>query len=154
VGRDNESMKICAVRIVLSEGERKVLTSRARRARGEQRDVLRARIVLAAAAGRSNAAIADRLAVTDDTVRKWRGRFIVQRLAGLQDRPRSGRPRTFPAVVAVEVKAMACALPAETGVPLARWSCAELAAEAVKRAVVESVSPSTVRRRRPTGRPQ
>ncbi len=78
--------------------------------------------------------------------RKWRGRFVVQRLVGLQDRPRSGRPRTFPAVVAVEVKAMACALPAETGVPLARWSCAELAAEGVKRAVVESVSPSTVRR--------
>jgi DNA-binding NarL/FixJ family response regulator len=70
VGRDNENMKICAVRIVLSEGELKVLTSRARRARGEQRDVLRARIVLAAAAGRSNAAIADRLAVTEDTVRK------------------------------------------------------------------------------------
>jgi hypothetical protein len=41
---------------------------------------------------------------------------------------------------------MACALPAETGMPLARWSCAELAAEAVNRAVVESVSPSTVRR--------
>lgn len=77
MGRDNENMKICAVRIVLSEGELKVLTSRARRARGEQRDVLRARIVLAAAAGRSNAAIADRLAVTEDTVRK----FVVQRLA-------------------------------------------------------------------------
>jgi transposase len=108
--------------------------------------VLRARIVLAAAEGLSNAAIADRLAVTVDTVRKWRGRFAVQRLAGLEDRSRSGRPRTFPAVAAVEVKAMACALPAETGVPLARWSCAELAAEAVNRSVVESVSPSTVRR--------
>jgi transposase len=136
----------CAVPIALTGGERKVLTARARRARGEQRDVLRARIVLAAADGLSNAAIADRLAVTVDTVRKWRGRFAVQRLAGLEDRPRSGRPHTFPAVAAVEVKAMACALPAETGVPLARWSCAELAAEAVNRAVVESVSPSTVRR--------
>ncbi len=41
---------------------------------------------------------------------------------------------------------MACALPAETGVPLARWSCAELATEAVKRAVVPAVSASTVRR--------
>jgi transposase len=108
--------------------------------------VLRARIVLAAAQGQSNAAIADRLAVTVDTVRRWRGRFAAQRLAGLEDRPRSGRPRTFPAVAAAEVKAMACALPAETGVPLARWSCAELNTEAVKRAVVESVSASTVRR--------
>jgi len=135
-----------AVQIVLTSGERKVLMARARRARGEQRDVLRARIVLAAADGDSNAAIADHLAVTDDTVRKWRGRFAAERLAGLQDRARSGRPRTFPAVAAAEVKAMACALPAETGVPLARWSCTELAAEAVKRAVVEAVSASTVRR--------
>jgi len=108
--------------------------------------VLRARIVLAAADGLSNAAVAHRLRITVDTVRKWRGRFAVERLRGLDDRARSGRPRTFPAVAAAEVKAMACALPAETGVPLARWSCAELAAEAVKRAVLESVSASTVRR--------
>ena len=135
-----------AVPIVLTSAERQVLTARARQATGEQRDVLRARIVLAATDGRSNAAIADHLAITVDTVRKWRGRFAVQRLAGLQDQPRSGRPRTFADVAAAEVKAMACALPAETGVPLARWSCAELAAEAVTRQVVEAVSASTVRR--------
>ncbi len=41
---------------------------------------------------------------------------------------------------------MACALPAETGVPLARWSSTELAAEAVTRGVVDTVSASTVRR--------
>ena len=145
--RDNKIMHVCsAVPIVLTAGERQVLKARACRARGEQRDVLRARIVLAAADGQANAVIADRLAVTDDTVRKWRGRFATERLAGLQDRPRSGRPRTFAAVAVAEVKAMACALPAETGVPLARWSCAELAAEAAKRDVVEAVSASTVRR--------
>ncbi len=68
-------MTVCSpVRIVLSDGERQVLTARARRARGEQRDVLRARIVLTAAHGHSNAALADWLAVTVvtvDTVRKW-----------------------------------------------------------------------------------
>ena len=145
--RHNKIMSVCrAVPVVLTEGERTILTARARRARAEQRDVLRARIVLAAADGASNAAIADLLAVTVDTARKWRGRFRTERLAGLDDRARGGRPRTFPAVAAAEVKAMACALPAETGVPLARWSCAELAAEAVKRAVVPAVSASTVRR--------
>ena len=144
---DNGIMSVrSAVQIVLSSGERQVLTARARRARGQQRDVLRASIVLSAADGRSNAAIARRLSITTDTVRKWRGRFAARRMAGLEDRPRSGRPRTFPAVAAAEVKAMACALPAETGVPLARWSCAELATEAVNRAVVEAVSASTVRR--------
>ena len=49
-------------------------------------------------------------------------------------------------VAAAEVKAIACALPAETGVPLARWSATELATQAVARGVVEGVSASTVRR--------
>jgi DDE superfamily endonuclease len=46
----------------------------------------------------------------------------------------------------VTVKALACELPAETGVPLSRWSAPELAVEAVARGVVESISASTVRR--------
>jgi len=46
----------------------------------------------------------------------------------------------------VTVKALACELPAETGVPLSRWSAPDLAAEAVARGVVESISASTVRR--------
>ena len=45
-----------------------------------------------------------------------------------------------------EVKALAGALPAEHGVPLSRWSAAELAAEAVARGVVQAISPSTVAR--------
>ena len=140
-------MSLCgAVPISLTPLERRVLSARAGRARGEQRDVLRARIVLAAADGQSNAAIARRLAITQDTVRKWRGRFATERIPGLDDRPRCGRPRVFTDVAAAEVKAMACALPAETGVPLARWSSTELAAEAVSRGLVDAVSASTVRR--------
>jgi transposase len=138
--------RCAAVPIAVSSIERQVLTARARRARGEQRDVLRARIVLAAADGQSNAAIAGKLAITEDTVRRWRGRFAAERVPGLDDRRRAGRPRTFSDVAAVEVKAMACALPAETGVPLARWSSTELAAEAVTRGLVDTVSAATVRR--------
>ena len=138
--------RYAAVPIAVSSIERQVLTARARRARGEQRDVLRARIVLAAADGQSNAAIARKLAITEDTVRRWRGRFAAERVPGLDDRRRAGRPRTFSDVAAVEVKAMACALPAETGVPLARWSSTELAAEAVTRGLVDTVSAATVRR--------
>jgi transposase len=108
--------------------------------------VLRARIVLAAADGQVNAAIAARLAISVDTVRRWRTRFAADGVSGLNDRARSGRPRTFADVAAAEVKAMACALPAETGVPLARWSATELAAEAVTRGLLEGVSASTVRR--------
>jgi transposase len=132
--------------VVLSAEERRVLTVRARSERAPHRDVLRARIVLAAAEGRPNAVIAGRLGVCDDTVRKWRARFCAARLAGLADRPRPGRQRTFAKTAEAEVKAMACALPAETGVPLSRWSHAELAAEAVTRGLVETISPSTVGR--------
>jgi hypothetical protein len=46
----------------------------------------------------------------------------------------------------VQVKALACELPAESGVPLSRWSAPELVVEAVARGVVESISASTVRR--------
>ena len=108
--------------------------------------MLRARIVLAAAGGAANAAIARDLGVSDDTVRKWRRRFCEQGLPGLIDRPRSGRPRRFTATVVAEVKALACELPAEHDVPLAKWSCPDLALEAARRGIVESVSASTVRR--------
>jgi transposase len=108
--------------------------------------VLRARIVLAAADGASNAAIGRTLGVTDDTVRKWRRRFCRHGLDGLRDLPRSGRPRRFPATVVAEVKALACELPANSDVPLAKWSCPDLALEAARRGIVKSVSTSTVRR--------
>jgi transposase len=132
--------------IVLTEAARRVLVVRARRVSGEHRDVLRARIVLAAADGATNAAIAWSLGITVDTVRKWRRRFCEHGLEGLRDRARTGRPRGFPATVVAEVKALACELPADTDTPLAKWTCPELAAEATRRGIVESVSASTVRR--------
>ena len=58
-----------------------------------------------------------------DTVRTWRGRFADGGLPALADRRRSGRPARFTPVQVAEAKALACQLPAETGVPLARWSC-------------------------------
>jgi transposase len=132
--------------VVVTEEDRAVLTKRVRSQRCAHRDVVRARIVLAAGDGMTNAEIARRLGICEDTVRKWRARFCARGLPGLADRPRPGRRRIFPATAEAEIKALACALPAETGVPLARWSCAELAAEAITRGVVHSISPSTVGR--------
>jgi transposase len=102
--------------------------------------------VLAAAAGAANATIAAHLRLHVDTVRRWRGRFAAAGVAGLADRNRSGRPARFTAVQQAQVKALACALPAERGVPLARWSNAELAQEAVTAGLVVDISPATVRR--------
>ena len=132
--------------VVLTAAEEAVLTTRARSGRTEHRDRVRARIVLAAAAGASNAAIAAELGLCVDTARRWRRQFTEQRMAGLTDRPRSGRPRRFTAVQVAAVTALACTLPAETGIPLSRWSSRELAVEAVERGVAEAISASTVRR--------
>src|ERR671917_1946828 len=78
----------------LSETERAELEGWSRRRRTAQGLALRARIVLRAAEGLSNTAIADGLGVAKHTVGKWRERFAVRRLEGLRDRPRSGAPRT------------------------------------------------------------
>ncbi len=131
--------------IVLTAVEEAVLTARARAACGQHRDVVRARIVLAAAQGRANAVVAAELGIRVDTVRKWRRRFATERLPGLDDRPRSGRPRRFTPVQVAQVKALACTLRRDQ-VPLSRWSSSELAAEARARGLVEAISPATVRR--------
>ncbi|WTT40904.1 IS630 family transposase [Kitasatospora sp. NBC_00085] len=81
-----------------------------------------------------------------DTVRTWRGRFAAGGLAALEDRKRSGRPPSFTPLQVAEAKALACQLPAETGVPLSRWSCPELAAELTARGITDTISASTVRR--------
>jgi transposase len=84
-----------AVEVVLSEGEREQLERWARRPKSAQALALRSRIVLGSAAGENNSRLARRLAVSVPTVRKWRQRFAEQRLDGLLDQPRPGRPRTL-----------------------------------------------------------
>ncbi|HEX5996774.1 MAG TPA: IS630 family transposase [Jiangellales bacterium] len=132
--------------IILDAGERTALRALARRPTTCYRLVVRARIVLAAADGASNTAIAADQRVHVDTVRKWRVRFYRRRLDGLADAPRSGRPRRFTDVQTAQVKALACELPAERGMPLSRWSAADLADEAVAAGVVDDISASTVTR--------
>ncbi|MFE2422726.1 helix-turn-helix domain-containing protein [Streptomyces hokutonensis] len=83
------------------------------------REVLRARIVPAAAEGLSNGAIAGELAVTVDTVRTWRGRFALQGPDGLKDACRSGRPKTYGPGVQVAIVAATTSAPPH---PAATWS--------------------------------
>ena len=133
-----------AVPVMLSAGERRALKKRARGVKTAHRDWLRAQIVLAAARGRASARIAADLHVSVDTVRKWRGRFAARGLDGLKDLPRSGRPRRISALERAAVVALACQLPAATGVPSARWSGPELAAEITKAGLARQISPSSV----------
>jgi transposase len=135
-----------AVPVTLTAAERTMLDKRACGAKIAYRDRLRARIVLAAAAGRDNARIAADLRVTVDTVRKWRGRFAGRGLDGLADLPRCGRPRRISELTRAAVVALACQLPAATGVPLSRWTGPELLAEVTLVVPGERLSASSVLR--------
>ena len=133
--------------ITLTGSQRRELTRLTRAARTEQRLVMRAAIVLAAAAGQANTQIARRLQISEDTVRKWRHRWCAAPgIASLADAKRSGRPPEFTDVQVAQVKAMACTPPADKGLPLSRWSCPELAEQAITDGICGSISPATIRR--------
>ena len=80
----------------LTAAQRRELEARARRYTSSYRDVIRAKIVLMAASGLDNEEIAARLDTSRVIVSKWRKRFFEDGLAGLEERPRGGRPRVFP----------------------------------------------------------
>lgn len=81
--------------IELTPEDRAVLERWVRSSTCEQRRAERARIVLAAADGASNEAIAERLGLVRQTVAKWRGRFVTLGVDGLEDAPRPGRPPVY-----------------------------------------------------------
>ena len=84
-----------AAEVTLSESERARLEAWARRPNSAQSLAQRSRIVLVCSEGLSSSEVARRLSLTVGTVRKWRSRFLADRLDGLLDEPRPGRPRTI-----------------------------------------------------------
>jgi transposase len=82
-------------RIRLTSKERQILESRSRQYTLPYRDVVRAKLVLLAAEGLENKEIGERLDMPRVIVSKWRKRFFRERLAGLEERPRRGRPSVF-----------------------------------------------------------
>jgi transposase len=112
--------------VVLTDDERAQLTAWSRRAKSANALAVRSRIVLAAADGLSNTAIAARLAVDIKSARRWRSRFAELRLDGLLDEPRPGRPRT---VSDEQVEAVITRTLESTPANATHWSTRSLAAE-------------------------
>jgi putative transposase len=134
----------------LTDEERRDLVTLTRRHTTGQQLAERARIVLLASAGLNNSEIARQLALDPDTVRLWRQRWrsvsgraladvrVADRLA---DAPRSGTPARITPEQVARIVALACAAPSESGRPVSQWSTTDLAAEIMRRGIVDTISP-------------
>ncbi|MER0443413.1 helix-turn-helix domain-containing protein [Streptomyces sp. Edi4] len=129
---------VAAAAVELTAEARTLLERAATAAKAAVRDAMRARIVLAAAEGLSNAEIARRLPVAINTVRKWRGRFAALGPTGLADADRAGRPRQYGDLVRVAVVA---AVTSRVPDGAAAWTHAAIA-ERVAATVFAPVSPA------------
>ena len=125
--------------VVLDEQQRRWSEAVVRSRTASIRDVQRARIVLAAGDGMSNAAIARMLSVRVNTVRTWRGRFAEHGMAGPGDLPRPGRPALYGPDVHLRIVATVTSQRPEAD---SQWSHQLLAEELAD----DGISPSQIGR--------
>jgi len=155
-----------ATPIQASDMTQEILQSILRRQNAPLWLVTRVQIIVRALAGQSNSAISEELSLDRGSVRLWRDRwhsatekrkaleageasqqeleaFIID---SLRDGYRSGTPPKFSAEQVVQIVAIACEDPQASGYPVSHWTPKEVALEAVKRGIVESISPRQVGR--------
>lgn len=149
--------------ITLSSPQQALLEALLRQSSCPQALALRAQIVLGAAEGQRNESLALSLSCTLPTVRKWRRRWaeaeaqlaVVEHhprdlralvATVLADAPRSGAPGCFTAEQIVQIVHLACTPPPDLGRPIDAWTPRELADEAIKQAIVSTISARSVGR--------
>lgn len=159
--------------ITLSKEQQTLLETIASSRQSPYSQVIRSQIILQAAGGERNQAIARELKVHVDMVRRWRDRWVEAegRLAIIEsedegpglsqaiatllaDAPRSGTPAKFSAEEICQIIAVACEVPEDSGRPITHWTPTELAHEVVQRQIVASISPRQVGRFLKGERPQ
>lgn len=138
-----------AVKLKLTEAQRTELERRVRAATTAQRDVVRAKIILACAGSHSAQSVADKIGVSRSIVEQWRRRFISKGMDGLSDARRSGRPSRFTAEQRLEILALACEpLPGDDGVipesGRTTRTIDEIVVAAKERGIVDSIGWGTV----------
>jgi putative transposase len=155
-----------SARVQLTARQRACLEQLARRQTSPQRLVRRAKILLALETGATQCHVTRQMRLNRGTVHTWRQRWLalVPKLEqieadggsekalttmiveALTDRPRSGTPATFTAEQIVQIVAVACEEPGESGRPVSHWTPREVAAEVRKRGIVETISTRSVGR--------
>lgn len=152
-------------RILLTQRQQSVLETIARRQTSSQQLVRRVQIILQMGQGKNNQQVATEMGIHRETVRQWRERWsgAAERLSTVEataddkhltqliesvlaDELRPGTPAHFSLEQIVEILAIACEKPDASGYPLSHWTPQALAAEAVKRQIVERISPRSVGR--------
>ena len=141
--------------LCLEESVRSELETLARRHTTPQQIALRARIVLLAHQGYNHRDIARQLGISDDMVAQWRARWLMLQevpseelpcLKRLSDAPRPGAPAIIPAEAYCKIMAIACQPPENYDRPITQWTARELAEEAIRQNIVNTISPRQVGR--------
>jgi putative transposase len=154
-----------ARKLIITERQQAILQSMARSGTCPQAVAQRARMILLAFDGLSNQDIAERVGCERHAVGPWRHRWadafdrlvlveccekpsaLPHAIEGLlSDRPRSGAPGKFTAEQVTRILAIACEDPDASGRPVTHWTPGEWADEAIRRGIVESISPRQVGR--------
>jgi len=158
--------------VTLTARQRACVEQIARRQTNPQRLVRRAKLLWAMDAGANNSQMARQMHLNRGTVCVWRHRWLAltPKLAqveaeglsdkalttmiveALTDRPRAGTPATFTAEQIVQIVAVACEDPADSGRPVSHWTPREVAEEVRKRGIVEAISTRSVGRFLKSGR--
>lgn len=149
-----------AAEVVLTSAQREILESMSRSRTVAQRLVERATMILMAADGLADVEQARQLNMHEQRPRRWRRRWRASAdavnaaeaagattrelkallVGALSDAKRPGGPPKFSPEQVAQLISLACEPPADSGLPITHWTPAELAVEAVKRGVVESIS--------------
>jgi putative transposase len=152
--------------ITLSLRQKRALERIVRQTTNPHRLVRRAQLILGAGNGKSNTELSLQLELSRTQVQCWRDRWqeasaslniaeseevsdpeLRQRIESiLRDQPRSGTTATFSLEQIVQIIAIACELPATSHRPISHWTPAAVADEAIKRGIVEQISPRSVGR--------
>ncbi len=143
--------RLSASPIRLDDDQRRTLEGLQRAHTAPQQVALRARIILLSDDGVGVREIARRLGVWPKTVRRWRKRWLsspagVEVAVRLSDAPKSGAPATFTAEQICAIIAIACERPSVSARPITHWSQQEVADEAMRRGIVDSISQRSVGR--------